>query len=217
MKRNFERFDTVRHDCASLVELAMLLEDAIDMHDRHWSIHWVLNFAQFSSTMGLNAAIAEVKGEGDHSALMGRLQSSTENRNWDSIEELWKIKECVKNERRCGRCGVRAGPPRAEVIKALEATDEGRAFLGKEIEAYQAEFGFKSMCAHEFSFRTWREDPTPIVEAIRGYLETDYDYPAEIAAVAKDLEAAKAEVHGRGRAEGPTGIGCSRRWTSACG
>ena len=28
----------------------ILLEDAIDMHDRHWSIHWMLNFAQFSST-----------------------------------------------------------------------------------------------------------------------------------------------------------------------
>ena len=98
MSRNFERFDTYDYDSASLVELAVLLEDAIDMHDRHWSIHWVLNFAQFSSTTNLNTVIAEAKGEGDHSALMGRLQSSTENRNWDSIEELWKIKEAVKND-----------------------------------------------------------------------------------------------------------------------
>ena len=98
MSRNFERFDTYDYDSASLVELAVLLEDAIDMHDRHWSIHWVLNFAQFSSTTNLNTVIAEVKGEGDHSALMGRLQSSTENRNWDSIEELWKLKEAVKND-----------------------------------------------------------------------------------------------------------------------
>ena len=50
------------------------------------------------------------------------------------------------------------------------------------------------MYAHEFSFKTWREDPTPIVEAIRGYLESDYDYPAELQAVADDLEKAKAEV-----------------------
>src|ERR687885_256239 len=98
MEHNFVRFDEYDYDGASLVELAILLEDAIDMHDRHWQIHWVLNFAQFSSTMALNAAIAAAKGEGDHSALMGRLQSSTENRNWDSIEELWKIKEAVKNK-----------------------------------------------------------------------------------------------------------------------
>jgi phosphohistidine swiveling domain-containing protein len=50
------------------------------------------------------------------------------------------------------------------------------------------------MFAHEFSYKTWRENPAPVIEAIRGYLEVDYDYPAEIAAVAKDLEAAKAEV-----------------------
>jgi len=50
------------------------------------------------------------------------------------------------------------------------------------------------MFAHEFSFKSWRENPAPVIEAIRGYLEVDYDYPAEISAVAKDLEAAKAEV-----------------------
>jgi pyruvate,water dikinase len=99
MEQNFERFDGYDTESVSLLELAILLEDAIDMHDRHWQIHWVLNFAQFSSTMALNAAIAKAKGEGDHSALMGRLQSSTENRNWDSIEELWKIKEWVKAEK----------------------------------------------------------------------------------------------------------------------
>ena len=194
MTRNFERFDGYDYDGASLVELAVLLEDAIDMHDRHWSIHWVLNFAQFSSTMNLNAVIAEAKGEGDHSALMGRLQSSTVNRNWDSIEELWKIKEVIKADPEGEVARAFQKPTAGDVIKELETTDTGRGFLGKEIEQYSAEFGFKSMYAHEFSFKSWRENPAPIIEAIRGYLESDYDYPAEIAAVAKDLEAAKAEV-----------------------
>lgn len=194
MTRNFERFDGYDYDGASLVELAVLLEDAIDMHDRHWSIHWVLNFAQFSSTMNLNAVIAEAKGEGDHSALMGRLQSSTVNRNWDSIEELWKIKEAIKADPEGGVARAFHKPTAGDVIKELETTETGRGFLGKEIEQYSAEFGYKSMYAHEFSFKSWRENPAPIIEAIRGYLESDYDYPAEIAAVAKDLEAAKAEV-----------------------
>lgn len=194
MKRNFERFDTYDCSAASLVELAILLEDAIDMHERHWAIHWTLNFSQFSATMNLNAAIAEAKGEGDHSALMGRLQSSTENRNWDSIEELWKIKEDVKANTGPVAAAFAAGSTGADVLKALKGTDEGRVFLGKEIEAYQAEYGFKSMWAHEFAFKTWREDPTPTLEAVRGYLEADYDYPAEISAVAKDLAEARAEA-----------------------
>jgi phosphohistidine swiveling domain-containing protein len=193
MERNFVRFDEYDYDQASLVELAILLEDAIDMHDRHWQIHWVLNFAQFSSTLALNAAIAAGKGEGDHSALMGRLQSSTENRNWDSIEELWKVKEWIKAEQ--GEVTKAFQRPTAgDILRALEATDAGRAFVADKIVPYQKMFGFKSMWAHEFSFRTWRENPAPIIEAIRGYLETDYDYPAELKAVADDLEAAKAEA-----------------------
>ena len=199
MSRNFERFDTYDTDAASLVELAILLEDAIDMHDRHWQIHWVLNFAQFSATMNLNTVIAEVKGAGDHSDLTGRLQSSVVNRNWDSIEELWKIKESVKNDGGAvAEAFTKANAP--EIVKALQSTPEGQQFLDKEIEAYSAEFGYKSMYAHEFSFKSWREDPAPILEAVRGYLEVDYDYPAEIAAVSRDLEAAKAEA-----VEGVTG------------
>jgi len=194
MTRNFERFDSYDYDSASLVELAVLLEDAIDMHDRHWSIHWVLNFAQFSSTMNLNGVIAEAKGEGDHSALMGRLQSSTVNRNWDSIEELWKIKEKIRTDPDGAVAQAFQKPTAGDVRKELETTDAGRQFLAEDLEGYAKEFGFKSMYAHEFSFKSWRENPAPILEAIRGYLETDYDYPAEIAAVAKDLEAAKTEV-----------------------
>jgi phosphohistidine swiveling domain-containing protein len=194
MSRNFERFDTYDYDSASLVELAVLLEDAIDMHDRHWSIHWVLNFAQFSSTMNLTAVVNEVKGDADHSALLGRLQSSTVNRNWDSIEELWNIKEKIKTDPDGAVANAFHKATAGDVIKELESSEAGRTFLTQDIENYSREFGFKSMFAHEFSYKTWRENPAPVIEAIRGYLEVDYDYPAEIAAVAKDLEAAKAEV-----------------------
>ena len=57
----------------------------------------MLNFAQFASTTNLNAVIAEVRGEEDP-GLMGRLQSSLEDRNWDSIEDLWRIKEEIKGD-----------------------------------------------------------------------------------------------------------------------
>src|SRR5258708_8875565 len=85
MEHNFVRFDDFDYDSASLVQLAILLEDAIDMHDRHWSIHWVLNFAQFSSTRALSAAIGQPNAQAHHSALIGPLHSSPTNRNSDSI------------------------------------------------------------------------------------------------------------------------------------
>jgi len=154
----------------------------------------MLNFAQFSSTMNLTAVVNEVKGDGDHSALLGRLQSSTVNRNWDSIEELWNIKEKIKTDPDGAVANAFHKATAGDVIRELESSDAGRTFLSQDIENYSREFGFKSMFAHEFSYKTWRENPAPVIEAIRGYLEVDYDYPAEIAAVAKDLEAAVIEV-----------------------
>ena len=62
IERNFEYLDEYDTDAAGFLELAVLLEDAIDIHDRHWKIHWMLNFAQFASTQALNALLEE-KGE----------------------------------------------------------------------------------------------------------------------------------------------------------
>lgn len=194
MEQNFVRFDDYDHDAASLVELAILLEDAIDMHDRHWQIHWVLNFAQFSATLALNAAVEEALGEGDHSALQGRLQSSTENRNWDAVEDLWRIKEAITDAGDGPVAQAFTRPTARDVLTALGDTEEGRTFLAEHIEPHQAAFGYKSMWAHEFAYTTWREDPAPVVEAVRGYLEVDYDFPAELQAVRDDLDAAQAEL-----------------------
>ena len=62
------------------------------------------------------------------------------------------------------------------------------------MRAHQKAFGYKAIWSHEFAFRTWREDPAPMIEAVRGYLATDYDYPANIASVREDLEAARREA-----------------------
>jgi len=191
IERNFAYLDGYDTERASLVELAVLFEDAIDIHDRHWKIHWMLNFAQFSATMALNATIQEVKGEVDP-ALVGRLQSSLEDRNWDSIEALWQMKEELKSDDELR--SAFAGETAADVLGALGSSERGRTFLRDRLEPYQQEFGYKAIWSHEFSFPTWRENPAPIIEAVRGYLETDYDCPAAIAAVREDLESAVAAL-----------------------
>jgi phosphohistidine swiveling domain-containing protein len=200
IERNFAYLDGYDTENAGLVELAVLLEDAIDIHDRHWKIHWMLNFAQFSATMALSGTIQEAKGDVDP-ALPGRLQSSLEDRNWDSIEALWRMKEEIK-----GDDELRAafgGDTAAEVLRALGSSERGQAFLRDRLETYQREFGYKAIWSHELSFPTWRENPAPILEAVRGYLETDYDYPSAIGAVKEDLETAVGElmdgVEGEGR------------------
>src|SRR5205823_5833345 len=113
-------------------------------------------------------------------------------RNWDSIEALWQMKEEIK-----GDDELRAafqGDTAADVIRSLEGSERGRRFLDARLSPYRQEFGYKAIWSHEFSFPTWKESPAPIVEAVRGYLETDYDYPAAIKAVRDDLAAAQEEL-----------------------
>ncbi len=190
--RNFAYLDGIDYDGATLRELAVYLEDAIDVHDRHWKIHWMLNFAQFASTTNLNAVIAEVRG-GEDPGLMGRLQSSLEDRNWDSIEDLWKIKEEIAGDDELRRI-FETGETAKDVLRALEGSERGGRLIEERIQPHQRAFGNKAIWSHEFAFKTWREDPAPILEAVRGYLATDYDYPSNIASVRDDLEAAKREV-----------------------
>jgi phosphohistidine swiveling domain-containing protein len=191
IERNFERLDGIDMDAMDLVPLAVLLEDAMDVHDRHWKIHWMINFAQFSATLALNATIAEVKGEVDP-ALPGRLQSSVDDRNWDSIEALWRMKEEVKGDEDLRRA---FSNDTADAIRsALAETPRGQRFVAERLDPYRAEFGKKAIWSHEFVYPTWFEQPAPIVQAVRGYVETDYDYPAELARVKDDLEAACAEL-----------------------
>ena len=65
-----------------LADVACLLEDAIDVHDRHWKIHWMLNFAQLRATLKLRAVMEQTHGRVDEK-LLGRLQNSASDRNWD--------------------------------------------------------------------------------------------------------------------------------------
>jgi pyruvate,water dikinase len=191
IERNFEYIDGFDTDAAGFVEMAVLLEDMIDIHDRHWKIHWMLNFAQFASTTALNALLEEEKGEAA-AALMGRLQSSIDDRNWDSIEDLWKMKEEIKED--SDLSAAFEGETAADVLSALDGSESGRRFLAERVEPHQEAYGYKAIWSHEFAFKTWREDPAPMIEAVRGYLATDYDYPAAIAGVREDLEAATAEA-----------------------
>jgi hypothetical protein len=95
IRRNFEFLDTYPMDTASLPELMILLEDTLDIQERHFRIHWILNLAQFQSALDFGAAFDEVVGKRDDE-LIGRILVSDEDRNWDSVRELWKLKEKVK-------------------------------------------------------------------------------------------------------------------------
>lgn len=193
MKRNFAYLeDALDHqDEKSLMELAVLLEDAIDIHDRHWKIHWMLNFAQLSATLNLRAVMEKTHGKIDE-ALLGRLQNSAKDRNWDSIEALWKMKEEAKADPELA--AIFKAETAKEIIAGLEASERGRRFIAERVKPYQKEFGWHAVWSHEFIFPTVYEQMEPVIELVRGYIETDYDYPKTVGALAADIEAASKEI-----------------------
>jgi pyruvate,water dikinase len=193
MQRNFayleEQLD--RADGMSLAETATLLEDAIDIHDRHWKIHWMLNFAQLSATLKLRAVMEKARGAVDEE-LLGRLQNSARDRNWDSIEALWRMKNEVRDDAEL-RAAFDADDVKA-VEGALRASDRGLRFIAERIEPYQREFGWHAVWSHEFIFPTVREETGPVLELIRDYLRSDYDYPTAIEGMRRDIESASQEI-----------------------
>jgi len=193
MDRNFAYLERQLDaaDRMSLAETATLLEDAIDIHDRHWKIHWMLNFAQLSATLKLRAVMEQTRGSIDEE-LLGRLQNSASDRNWDSIEALWNMKNEVRDDPE-----LRAAfdsEDTVEIARALGATERGRRFIAERVQPYQREFGWHAVWSHEFIFPTVREQMEPVLELVRGYLATDYEYPVAIGAMRRDIDAASREI-----------------------
>jgi hypothetical protein len=192
MLRNFEYIDNFDTESATLQELMVYLEEAIDMQYRHFCIHWILNLAQFQSSMDLQAAVGEVVGDVDPS-LVGRILISIKDRNWDSLEALWKLKEKVKGDKKL-KAVFDAGETASVILPELEKDDKGKAFL-EDVQAYVEEYGVKAtMYPHEYINKLWVEDITPAVETIKGYLASDYDFPTQHKKMVDDHYAAIEEL-----------------------
>jgi pyruvate,water dikinase len=192
MRRNLDYLESkiFKADEIGLMEWATILEDAIDIHDRHWKIHWMLNFAQLSATLNLRAVVQEVRGKVDD-ALLGRLQNSAADRNWDAIETLWKIKEKAKKDKKLAEAF--ASGTGMEIHAALSKIAEGKKLI-EDVAAYQREFGWHAVWSHEFIFPSRYEEAGPVLDVIKGYIESDYDYPTAVKALADDIAAASKEL-----------------------
>ena len=193
MERNFVYIESMldRKDELSLADTAVLLEDAIDMHDRHWKIHWMLNFAQLSATLNLRAVMEETHGKADE-VLLGRLQNSADDRNWDKIRALWEMKEEVKGD---AELTAAFGPETsAGIVPALQGSERGRRFIDERVVPYQKEFGWHAVWSHEFVYTSFREDMNPVIQLVKDQVTDDYDYPKAVADLKADIDGAAEEI-----------------------
>ncbi len=187
--RNFQFLDSYKMEGASLPELMILLEDALDIQERHFRLHWILNLAQFQSSLTFEQIFKKMIG--DNGELIGRILVSDEDRNWDSVRDLWQMKETVKKSPALWKAFTNQDP--AAIMEALKKTPEGND-LWKKIDAHRTEYGNRSMYTHEYTSVTWREDPTPIIALLRGYISSDYDFEDDVRKLRESRASAIAEM-----------------------
>lgn len=200
IKRNFEYLDTYDTKNASLQDLMVFLEEAIDIQERHFRLHWILNLAQFQASLTFQILAKELIPDVE-GALLGRILISLEDRNWDSVRELWKLKEEVKANPELKQI-FDSKETASAIIPALQATPTGRAFMEK-VQAYLKEYGYKPLYTHEYIYKLWVEDPTPCVETIKGYLVSDYNFPEEYEKIKNDQQSAMQELLAKVPADAP--------------
>jgi pyruvate,water dikinase len=195
--RNFEFLDTYPYETASLPELMVLFEDALDIQERHFRIHWLLNMAQFASFLNFETIFKEVTGEADP-VLTGKIEVSVDDRNWDSIKGLCMLRDMVKADAVLSQAFK--GETASEIMAALGGSEQGKEFLSK-VKEWAKEFGYKAMYTHEYIFPLWVENNAPIIEAVKGYLESGYDVYADIQKVKDNQNAAIQEMFSRVKKE----------------
>lgn len=194
IKANLAYLDGYPYAGASLPEMLVLLEEALDIQERHFRIHWILNLAQFAAFVQFNQVAAEVAGDGA-AELAGKVLVSVQDRNWDSTRDLWRLKQTVKADPEL-KAVFETNETLEQIIAALGKLPAGRELL-KGIDAYKEEYGYKAVYSHEYIYPLWKENPAPIFEMLRGYLATDYDFERDIRRVADEREGAIRELRGR--------------------
>ncbi len=200
IKRNFEYLDNYDTKNASLQDLMVFLEEAIDIQERHFRLHWILNLAQFQASLTFQILAKELIPDVE-GALLGRILISLEDRNWDSVRDLWKLKEEVKANAELKQI-FDSKETASAIIPALQATPSGRAFMEK-VQAYLKDYGYKPLYTHEYIYKLWVEDPTPCVETIKGYLVSDYNFPEEYEKIKNDQQSAMQELMAKVPADAP--------------
>jgi phosphohistidine swiveling domain-containing protein/tetratricopeptide (TPR) repeat protein len=192
IKRNYEYLDNYVYEGKSLGEIMIFLEEATDIFERHFNIHWILNMAQFLSFLNFNTKYAEIVGHMDNDNA-GKILVSTGDRNWDSLRALYEIKEFIKTRPAL----VQLFKKDDKEIAANAPSVKDGPELVKKVNAYKDEFGYHAIYTHELIYPLWIEDPTPIYAALKTYIESNYDYHESLNKCIDDQKKAIAELKSR--------------------
>mgnify|MGYP001609383057 CR=1 FL=1 len=154
----------------------------------------MLHVAQAAATLARRGTLGAALGGEDkitqtHEESLGRRQNAAAERNWDAIEVLVALKDEVKGDETLS--AAFPNETGAEILAALKSTEVGTKFFEEGVKAkYQREFGWHAVWSHEFIYPSRFETPEPVLDVIKGYLDSDYDHNPVVAHLKEDIKAA---------------------------
>ena len=140
-----------------------------------WTIHGWINLSLVPATALTDFYNQEIQPDDPNDAW--QLLQGYETKSVEASKGLWRLSRRVKASPTLQKVFEESEP--AEIVRALESSDEGRAFLG-ELRAYLDDFGWRSDGIYEVADATWREEPSIPLNTIQGYLRLSEDDNPEL-------------------------------------
>jgi phosphohistidine swiveling domain-containing protein len=184
IKRHLQFWEALDPAGSTVRQLVDDLDDSLDRTRRLYEIHFLIWFPFMAAISLFDDLYREVFG--DHSEFDAyRLLQGFENKTVESGRALWQLSRQALEVAAVRQ--VLTQEPADLVTVALEATREGREFLGR-LRAYLETWGERGD-RWGWSFPSWIEDPTPVIKTLKDHVrQPDRELEAELAAQAAARE-----------------------------
>ncbi len=162
-------------------ELAGFLDEVCASRERQWELHFLAVMPAMGAAFQFAQVYEDTFGEPEDNEHYQMLQGYP-NKSVEAGEAMYDLAQEAK-----------AAPPVAETIRQapadrvlseLSRSTAGKEFVGK-LNAYLDTYGWRSD-QFELMDPSWREDPTPLIHNLRGYLRQDATDPRREQAKAAD-------------------------------
>jgi pyruvate,water dikinase len=161
---------------ASQADLAAHFDDTIERIARLWEIHFLIVIPMLLGMSLFDDFYTDLFGSETRFEAM-RLMQSDENKSYEAGQELWKLSRqalALPEVRR-----ILEEAPAAEVVPALEQSEQGRNFLAP-LRGWLDVYGRRGSLFANYDDPSWIEDPTPAIKSLKDYVgQADRDMEAE--------------------------------------
>jgi pyruvate,water dikinase len=170
--------------------LAGYLRQALDLHQGHYHIHFLVIFTLFGATARLARLYERVTGS-SHQVSPYRLLQGIPNISVQAGKALHAIAAEARTDPAIVALFETSDPH--SILRRLRRTPAAESLLAR-FQAYLETYGNRSV-AEDISGPTWIEDPSYPLLALRGYVQgAPRDFDEELTAQAKEAERATQQA-----------------------